>query len=199
MVWLLSIAYSPLAIYAPLFLQRLHALNPLTAGYMVAGASLAWTAAALTVASLPDEWPGRLIVAGPIAMAAGLLGLGLLMAPGPVAALLLPIFLIGIGIGVCWAFIAQRIMTGAKHGEENIAAASVATVQQAGIAFGAAVAGLVANASGLGDGLHTSSVLRAAFWVPMAFVAAPLAASMIGRRLVTLKSGRVPTIAANRV
>src|ERR1700726_4488491 len=52
------------------------------------------------------------------------------MAPGPVAALLLPIFLIGIGIGVCWAFIAQRIMTGAKHGEENIAAASVATVQQ---------------------------------------------------------------------
>ena len=199
MVWLLSIAYSPLAIYAPLFLQQLHAVNPLTAGYMVAGASLAWTAAALTVASLSDEWPGRLIVAGPIAMAVGLLGLGLLMAPGPVAAQLLPIFLIGIGIGVCWAFIAQRIMTGAKHGEENIAAASVATVQQAGIAFGAAVAGLVANASGLGDGLHTSSVLRAAFWVPMAFVAAPLAASMIGRRLVTLKSGRVPTIAANRV
>jgi MFS family permease len=199
MVWLLSIAYSPLAIYAPLFLQRLHALNPLTAGYMVAAASLAWTAAALTVASLSDEWPRRLIVAGPIAMAAGLLGVGLLMAPGPTAALLLPILLIGIGIGVCWAFVAQRIMTGAKHGEENIAAASVATVQQAGIAFGAAIAGLVANASGLEDGLHPSSVLRAAFWVPMAFVAAPLAASMIGMRLVALRSGREPTVAANRV
>jgi MFS family permease len=199
MVWLLSIAYTPLAIYAPLFLQRLHALNPLTAGYMVAGASLAWTAAALAVASLSDEWPGRLIVAGPIAMAAGLLGVGLLMAPGPVAALLLPISLIGIGIGVCWAFIAQRIMTGAKPGEENIAAASVATVQQAGIAFGAAIAGLVANASGLGDGLHSSSVLRAAFWVPMAFIAAPLAASIIGMRLVALRSGRGSMIAANKV
>src|ERR1700737_88900 len=46
-------------------------------------------------------------------------------------------------------------------------------------------------------GRHTSSVLRAAFWVPMAFVAAPLAASMIGLRLVTLTLGRVPTIAAN--
>ena len=160
-VWLLSLAYSPLAIYAPLCLQRLHAVNPLTAGYMVAGASLAWTGAALTVASLSDEWPGRLIVAGPIAMAAGLLGLGLLMAPGPVGALLLPIFLIGIGIGVCWAFIAQRIMTGAKRGEENIAAASVATVQQAGIAFGAAVAGLVANASGLGGGCSPGGILGA--------------------------------------
>jgi len=94
-------------------------------------------------------------------MAAGLLGLGLLMAPGPVGALLLPIFLIGIGIGVCWAFIAQRIMTGAKRGEENIAAASVATVQQAGIAFGAAVAGLVANASGLGGGCSPGGILGA--------------------------------------
>ena len=99
-------------------------------------------------------------------MAMGLLGVGLLMAPGPVVALLLSILLIGIGIGVCWAFIAQRIMTSAKHGEENIAAASVATVQQAGIAFGAAIAGLVANASGFGDGLHPSSVLRAAFGCP---------------------------------
>jgi MFS family permease len=199
MVWLLAISYSPLAIYAPLFLQRLHSLNPLTAGYMVAVASLAWTAAALTVASLSDEWPGRLIITGPIAMAVGLLGFGLLIAPGPAAVLLLPILLMGIGIGICWAFILQRIMTGAKRGEENIAAASVATVQQAGIAFGAAVAGLVANASGLGDGLHITSVLRAAFWVPMAFVAAPLAASVIGTRLVALESGREPTIAGNRV
>jgi hypothetical protein len=38
-------------------------------------------------------------------------------------------------------------MTGAKDGEENIAAASAATVQRAGIALGAAAAALVANAS----------------------------------------------------
>jgi hypothetical protein len=90
-------------------------------------------------------------------------------------------------------------MTSAKPGEENIAAASVATVQQTGIAFGAAIAGLIANASGLGDGLHPGSILRAAFSVPMAFVAASLAASMIGMRLVTLRSGREPMIAENRM
>src|SRR4029077_8400310 len=130
----------------------------------------AWTAAALAVASLTDKWPGRLIVAGPVAMSLGLLGVALLMGPGPFCALLLPIALIGMGIGGSWAFIAQRIMTGAKKGEQNIAAASVATVQQAGIAFGAAVAGLVANASGLGDGLHPGSLVHAAFWVPIVFV-----------------------------
>jgi MFS family permease len=186
MVLLLSAAYSPLAIYAPLFLQRLHGLQPLMAGYMVAGASLAWTTAALTVASLSGEWPARLIIAGPIAMAVGLLGVGVLMAPGPVAALPLPIAAIGIGIGACWAFIAQRVMRGAKPGEENIAASSVPTVQQAGIAFGAAVSGLVANASGLSDAMTAAAILRAAFWVPAALVVAPLAAVAIGTRLNAL-------------
>ena len=200
-VLLLAVAYSPLAIYVPLFLQRLHALNPLAAGYMVAAASATWTAAALAVAALAEQWPGRLIVAGPVAMSLGLVGVAVLTAPGPVAALLLPIGLVGTGIGSSWAFIAQRVMTGAKSGEENIAAASVATVQQGGIAFGAAIAGLVANASGLGDGLQLGAVLRASFWVPMAFAAAPLAAGAIGLRLNSIaRAARTsPIVAADRV
>ena len=183
MILLMSVGYSPLAIYAPLFLQRLHGVSPLNAGYMVALASLAWTTAALAVASLSEEWPPRLIIVGPLAMGAGLAGVGVLMAPGPVEALILPIALIGAGIGAAWAFVLQRVMSGAKGGEENIAAASAATVQQAGIALGAAIAGLIANASGLDDGLDPGSVLRASLWVPLALVAAPLAAGAIGVRL----------------
>lgn len=199
MVLLLSAAYSPLAIYIPLFLQRLHALNPLPAGYMVAAASLAWTIAALTVASLAEEWPPRLIVAGPIGMAAGLFGIAALTVPGPVPALLFPICLIGTGIGAAWAFVAQFVMSGAKANEENVAAASIATVQQAGIALGAALAGLVANASGLGSDLHSGAVHRAAFWVPMSFVVVALAAAMIGFRLnlMARRSGPRRTVAAN--
>jgi len=183
MILLMSVGYSPLAIYGPLFLQRLHGVSPLGAGYMVALASLAWTTAALSVTSLSEEWPPRLIIMGPSAMGAGLAGMGVLMAPGPVAALVPPIVLIGAGIGAAWAFVLQYVMRGAKGGEENIAAASAATVQQAGIALGAATAGLVANASGLDNGLDPGSVLRASLWVPLALVAAPLAAAAIGVRL----------------
>jgi MFS family permease len=82
-VLLLSVAYSPLAIYVPLFLQRLHGLSPLAAGYMVAEASLAWTVSALAVVSLTDKWPTRLIVAGPLAMSVGYWGLRWWWAPGP--------------------------------------------------------------------------------------------------------------------
>jgi MFS family permease len=185
-VLLLSVAYSPLFIFAPLFLQQLHALSPLTAGYMVAAASLTWTAAAIGVASLPDEWPARLIVVGPVSMGVGLLGFGALMATAPVAALIPPIVLIGGGIGACWAFILQRVMGGARQGEGNIAASSVATVQQAGLALGAASAGLVANAGGLSDSLVHDAIVRAAFWVPVSFVAAPLAAGAMAIRLNVL-------------
>ena len=55
-----------------------------------------------------------------------------------------------------------------------------------GIAFGAAVSGLVANASGLSDPMPDAAVLRAAFWVPAAIVVAPLAAIAIGTRLNAL-------------
>ena len=199
MVLLMSIGYSPLAIYAPLFLQRLHGVSPLSAGYMVALASLAWTTAALSVASLSEEWPPRLIIMGPSVMGAGLAGVGVLMAPGPVAALILPIILIGVGIGAAWAFVLQRVMSGAKGGEENIAAASAATVQQAGFALGAAIAGLVANASGLDNGLDPGSVLRASLWVPLVLVAAPLAAGAIGVRLnLMVHCSREPGLSAAR-
>jgi MFS family permease len=200
MVLLLSAAYSPLAIYAPLFLQRLHGVTPLIAGYMVATASLAWTSAALIVASRVEEWPRRLIVAGPVVMSIGLLGVTALMAPGPVAGLIPAIGLIGVGIGASWAFIVQRVMSGAKSGEETLAATSVATVQQTGIALGAATAGLIANLSGLADGLQTDSLRRAAFWVPMLFVAVLFAAGMVGVRLnlITGRSSRAPSLAAEK-
>jgi hypothetical protein len=123
-----------------------------------------------------------------------------MMAPGPVVGLIPAIGLIGIGIGASWAFIAQRVMSGAKPGEETVAAASVATVQQAGIALGAATAGLIANVSGLVNGLHTDALRRAAFWVPMLFVVAPLAAGTVGMRLnlITGRSGRSPSLAAEK-
>jgi hypothetical protein len=168
---------------------------------MVAGASLAWTGAALTVASLTEEWPKRLIVTGPIVMSAGLLGVTALMAPGPLVGLIPAIGLIGIGIGASWAFVVQRVMGGAKSAEATVAAASVATVQQAGIALGAALAGLIANASGLVDGLYTESIRRAAFWVPMLFVAAPVAAGVVGVRLnrITRRSRPAPPHIAGKV
>jgi hypothetical protein len=102
--------------------------------------------------------------------------------------LLIPaIVLLGIGIGQCWPFVAQRVMAGAKAGEEAIAASSVPTVQQTGFALGAALAGLVGNASGLTAGIAGEGMLRAAFWVPASFVVAAVLAILAALRLCRLR------------
>jgi MFS family permease len=183
---LVSIAFVPLQIFVPVFLQTLHRFDPLAAGYTVAGASMAWTAAAVAVAGLSTGWSERMVIAGPLTMGAGLLGVAVAMPSGPVAVLVPAIALVGVGIGACWALTAQRIMRGARTGEEVIAASSVATVQQTGLALGAAVAGLVANAAGFSVGLDARGTARAACWVPAAFTSAAVLAGIMGLRLRTL-------------
>jgi MFS family permease len=186
---LVAIAYSPLQIFVPIFLQGLHGIDALSAGYMVAGASFGWTAMSLVVAGTPPERTGRLLVAGPAMMALGLLGVALLMPLSPAPIVFPAIALVGAGIGACWAFIAQRVMSGARAGEADLAASSVATVQQTGFALGAALAGMAANAAGLSAGLNRTDIADAAFWVPMSFVLAALAAIVMGVRLVRLRGG----------
>jgi MFS family permease len=180
---LLSMTYSPFSVYGPLFLQRLHGLTPLAAGYVVAGASLFWTVGALAAAQFPAGWPARLLIAGPLIMGGGLAGIAAAMPNGPVVGLFLPVAMLGAGIGVCWAFVAQRVMLGCREGEGNTAATAVATVQQVGLAFGSAAAGLVANATGFATALVADEIRQAALWVPASFVVVACAASIAGLRL----------------
>lgn len=185
---LVSFAFSPLSVFGPMFLQRLHGFDPLLAGYTVALASLAWTLAAVAVAGFSEDWPHRMIVIGPLIMGLGLLGMAVLMPTGPLLPLCATIAMIGLGIGSCWAFIAQRVMQHAEQDEEAIAASSVPTIQQLGFALGAAVAGLVANAVGLSSSLVVADIARAAFWVPMLFVAVACMAAAMGLRLHAIAS-----------
>jgi MFS family permease len=182
---LLQIAFSPLQIFIPLFLQRLHGFEPLAAGYAVAAASLAWTTAALVVAGFSTVWSGRMLILGPVVMAVGLLGVGALSSSGPIAGLLAAIVLVGAGIGMCWAFAAQRVMGGALPAEATVAASAMATVQQVGLALGGAASGLVANVAGLSGG-DAAGIVRAAFWVPTSFTCAAVLAGVMGVRLALL-------------
>lgn len=184
---LVSIAYSPLSIFIPIFLQSLHGFDPLAAGYTVAGASMGWTVASLVVAGRAPHAAGRLLACGPLAMAAGLAGIALLMSQ-PVLVLPAFIALVGVGMGACWGFGVQRLMAGAKQGEAELAASAVATVQQSGFALGAAAAGIVATLAGFSRDLSAQDIANAAFWVPMGFAPVALLAAVVGARLAVLAS-----------
>jgi Na+/melibiose symporter-like transporter len=185
---LLCITFSPLQIYVPIFLQHLRGLDPLAAGFTVASGSLGWTIASLVTAGASGAWPDRLMSAGPAIMSIGLMAIALLL-PSSVATLALvpAIVALGMGIGQCWPFVAHRIMSGAKAGDEVVTASSVPTVQQMGFALGAALAGVVANASGFSAGVADDSMMQEAFWVPASFVVPAAIASLASLRLRRLR------------
>jgi MFS family permease len=188
LILLVAVAYSPLQIFIPIFLQSLHGLDPLAAGYGVACASLGWTIAALLAAGAQDVWRARFILIGPLMMAASLVAAGLL-ADWHVLLLCLAIFGIGAGIGICWAFVAQRIMSGARTGEEAVAASSVPTMQQMGFALGAALSGLVANAAGFAVELPREAMAHVALVVPVSFALSAAIGCVAALRLNALPAG----------
>lgn len=183
---LMSVVFTQMASFLPLFLQRVHGAEPLTAGYMVALASLSWTAVAVSVSGLNEPWPSRLIVLGPVFTLVGLLGMAWLVPVGPLLAIVPAIMFMGFAMGSSWAFLTHRTMSGAKEGEGDLAASSVAMVQQSGLAIGAAWAGVVANASGLDAGDTQVAARSASFWVPVTSLPVALAAILLAVRLYRL-------------
>ena len=126
-----------------------------------------------------------MLIIGPAVMAIGLLGVGMLNASGPIAGVILAIVMVGLGIGMCWAFVTQRVMGSAAHDEATIAASAMPTVQQVGFALGGAGAGLVANMAGLSVD-DAAGMTQAAFWVPVSFTCAAVVAGGMGLRLALL-------------
>jgi predicted MFS family arabinose efflux permease len=167
---LVCITYSPLQIYVPVFLQHLHGLDPLAAGFVVASASLGWTVASLVTAGAVAPWPDRLMLSGPLIMGGGLLAIGVLTPHVATWPLIPAIVVLGVGIGQSWPFVAHHIMSSAQPGDETIAASSIPMIQQLGFALGASFAGLVASSSGLTGGTADGDMRQAAFGIPASFV-----------------------------
>jgi hypothetical protein len=148
-IFLLAMSTTPFGVYAPLLIQVLHGLSPVAAGYVFAGHSLAWTAAAIITSRLTATAARTAIVLGPMLMLLGLLGLFAVMGPGPLVAIAAAILVEGSGIGTCWPHIGTVMLGSARADEEEATAALVPNAQLFGVAFGVALCAIVAGASGL--------------------------------------------------
>ena len=154
-----------LNVYSTLYLQVLHGASPLVAAYLAAIMSFAWTIGAIVVAA----WTGRrelmAILLGMILMVIGTLGLAVFVASGPILYLSLAFFAIGFGTGLFNNPLIQRAIAAAEDDERHIAGAAVQTIRTVAFSFGAALAGLIATASGLGQVPEPAVLARAMNWV----------------------------------
>ena len=177
-------------IFVPYFLQTLHGLAPVHAGYLSALMSFGWTAGSMAVSGAPPHITPRWMTAGPIVQAAALAGLALLtptaFMTGQTGLLGLCLFAQGVGIGICWPHVCAGVYRFAPDSEQDLAAASITMVIMLSNALGSALAGMVSNLAGLAEGGPDGARL-AAFWLFASFIAAPLAAFVAVRRILALR------------
>lgn len=175
---LLMISMQP-EVFVPYMLRVLHGQSPLWAGYLAALMAIGWTAGSFLGARGKGE--GRLLLlASPVVVFAGLvlLALFLPLPGGGQAAVLVPVCLglalVGLGIGLAWTCLVTRVYRSAPAGEQDLAAGGMTTVQLFAMAFGTALAGMVANLAGIADPGGAAGASSAALWLGGIFALAPV-------------------------
>lgn len=183
-------------IFVPYFLQLLHGHSPLAAGYLTAAMAGGWSAGSLLSSGRSGAGADRMLRAGPVACTLGLVALALLLPfPGHLGAgfetvlVAVALAIVGGGVGVGWPHLVTRVLSLAPKGEEGIASASVTTIQLYGMAVGAAVAGLVANAAGLTLPGGVEGARSAAVWLFASFALAPALVVWLAYRVVATRRG----------
>ncbi|MBU1374803.1 MAG: MFS transporter [Alphaproteobacteria bacterium] len=169
----LTAASMGFAIYGPPILQHLRGFSPLVAGYAIGAESLAWTVAAMAVASVTGIWDARWTRFGVLLLALSLVVLALSLADGHMAWVLLGGSMLGAAFGFSWSFMSKRLLGALSDEDRAIGSSAIMAVRQTGGAVGAAISGVAANLVGFSDGLSDASARGAAFWVFAAVI--PLA------------------------
>ena len=163
--FLMTVAAMGFSVYGPAFLQTLAGLKALSAGYVVALEAVAWTVAGLLVTNLVGAWPGRMIRLGAAVVLAGIAASALAFPLGSVIGVSVAGVILGVGQGLAWAFMSQRILGALDPDERATGAAGITTVRLTGSAVGAAVAAAAANLTGVTHGLTEAVARSAGFWV----------------------------------
>ena len=175
-------------VYVPYVITRVDLHSPITGGYLSSVLPVSWAAAALASASV-TTWAHRFIVSGPILVTLGLILTGWALTTGSLTFIAMALAPVGAGIGVAWAYLGSLLIEFAEPNERDIAAAFISTVNLISQAFGAALAGTIANIAGFGNPtLGSTGVVHAVFWLFLTISLFPAAALPFAIRAIRLSS-----------
>ncbi|WP_421861984.1 MFS transporter [Motiliproteus sp.] len=162
-------------VFMPYFLQHLHGQTPLIAGYLAALTAVGWTGAELLSARYHGRRADRAIRLGPCFSVAGLIGLLLLVPLGstglsPTLVLICgSLILVGFGIGFCWPHLATLVFKLTTDEDHHLASSSMTSITMFASAFGASVAGMIANLTGFSRAESSLMLADSAFWLQSLF------------------------------
>ncbi|MBL8908049.1 MAG: MFS transporter [Rhizobiales bacterium] len=175
MVAALSVSTCSFGFYGPLLLAGLHDFTPLMTGLIIASESIAWSILSILVATASARFEPLIVTGGALMVTAGIAGFAITIPIGTIPGILFCALLQGGGFGILWPFASRRIIEAAADDERNLAASAFSTLQRMGYAIGAALTGIIANASGFSAGFTKEAAAGAAamlFWpyLPLAII-----------------------------
>lgn len=179
-------------IYVPYFLQIIHNMQPLTAGYMTAIMAAGWTLSAIPSAAQTDKVRRILMQIAPIIVTISLITLALtlsLQSNGDLGLLITYGFAllgVGFGIGLIWPHLLNLIFISAPKEEEALTSSSVTTVQLYATALAAALSGLVVNQAGIVNIGGLLGAQLASHWLFTIFAVAPFVAIVVVYKIIKL-------------
>ena len=170
-----SVAQTAVMLFLPLLLLGVHGVSPVLINIVTIVLSIGWTTGTLIVSGWSGTRERLALLAGPMLALAALIGMTLVARNTDIGLVLLGIlgFVMGLGIGSYHVHLIARTMEGAAREEHRTTAAALTSSRSLGTAFGAAIAGVVAHAAGLGsvgDPVAVGRAVTAVFtscWIPL--------------------------------
>jgi MFS family permease len=163
-LWILALhgmTQTSVTLFLPLLLQVVHQVSPVVINFLSIVISIGWTTATFTVSGWSGKRERLALASGPVIATTGLACLtAVALLPG-LALMTMSAFVMGIGIGVYNVHLVARAMDSVTSYEHRSTAAALTSVRSIGTAFGAAIAGVVANIAGLGDATEPEAVGKA--------------------------------------
>ncbi|MFO1241327.1 MAG: MFS transporter [Sphingomonadaceae bacterium] len=168
------------SVYGTAFLQAIHGLSALLAGFILGGIAAGWTVTALLVSRGGAGRDALWLKLGVGIIAAGIVFGSWAVPRGSPVVVGVAMLLLGSGFGLAWAFIAKAIIGGLSGEERDAGSTAIPTAQLIGGAFGSAGSGAMAAALGFRDGIDPDLAIQTGpllFLIFLPFGVAALAAA----------------------
>jgi MFS family permease len=163
-LWILilhSMSQTCVTLFLPLLLQVVHHVSPLFINFVTIAISIGWTVASFCVSGWSGTRERMTLWIGPLIAFLALACITLMAQQPQLALFTLAAFIMGMGVGSYNVHLVARTMELAPTGEQRTTAAALSSTRSLGTAFGAAIGGVIAHMSGLGDATDPQGVGQA--------------------------------------
>jgi MFS family permease len=176
-LWVLTLhamTQTSVTLFLPLLLEVVHGVPPLFINFVTITISFGWTVGAFWVSGWSGPRERIALWSGPLVALAALITITAVAREPELGILTFGALLMGIGIGLYNVHLVARTMEAAPLGEQRTTAAALTSIRSLGTAFGAAFAGVIAHAAGLGNATDPQAVGQAVTavyvwcWIPLA-------------------------------